>query len=114
MSRWSKSEERMRRVERKIESKNTQTINNQRLPEPKLQWEEDEEEDEWERETEQVWMRERERLKDKEWEREERKTLASEGDKECEIENEANKEVLEWELYKKIERGIPDEHRVRV
>lgn len=107
----SKSEERVRRVERKSEgdkSKNTQTINNQRLPEPKLQWEEDEEEDEWERETEQEWTRERERLKDKEWEREERK---SENDREWERENESmtNKEELEWELNKKTEGEIPDE-----
>ncbi|XP_052419046.1 membrane-associated guanylate kinase, WW and PDZ domain-containing protein 3 isoform X2 [Carassius gibelio] len=115
-SRRSKSEERVRRVERKRqkdESKNTQTINNQRLPEPKLQWEEDNEEDEWERETEQEWMRERERLKDKEWEREERKSLASESDKEWETEKEVNKEVLEWELNKKTERGIPDELNVK-
>lgn len=108
----SKSEERVRRVERKSEgdeSKNTQTINNQRLPEPKLQWEEDEEEeDEWERETEQEWTRERERLKDKEWEMEERKL---ENDREWERENESmmNKETLEWELNKKTEGEIPDE-----
>ncbi|KAK2898873.1 hypothetical protein Q8A67_010291 [Cirrhinus molitorella] len=105
-SRRSKSEERVKRKERKREkdeSKNTQTINNQRLPEPKLQWEEDEEEDVWEREREQKWMRERERLKDKEREK------ASESDKEWERENEVDKEVLEWELNKKTERGIPDE-----
>ncbi|KAL1269500.1 hypothetical protein QQF64_031789 [Cirrhinus molitorella] len=105
-SRRSKSEERVKRKERKREkdeSKNTQTIDNQRLPEPKLQWEEDEEEDVWEREREQKWMRERERLKDKEREK------ASESDKEWERENEVDKEVLEWELNKKTERGIPDE-----
>lgn len=105
-SRRSKSEERVKRVERKREkdeSKNTQTIHNKRFPEPKLQWEEDEEEDEWEREKEQKWMRERERLKDKEWER------ASESDQELEREYEANKEVLEWELNKKTERRIAEE-----
>lgn len=107
----SKSEERVRRVERTSEgdeSKNTQTINNQRLPEPKLQWEEDEEEDEWERETEREWTRERERLKDKELEREESK---SESDREWERENEsvANKEALEWEINKKTDGGISDE-----
>ncbi|XP_058639980.1 membrane-associated guanylate kinase, WW and PDZ domain-containing protein 1 isoform X2 [Onychostoma macrolepis] len=114
-SRRSKSEERVRRVERKREkdeSKNTQTVNNQRLPEPKLQWEDDnEEENEWERETEQ-WMRARERLKDKELQREERKSLTSESDKEWEREKDENKEVLEWELNKKTERGIPDELNV--
>lgn len=110
-----KSEERVRRVERKREkdeSKNTQTVHNQRLPEPKLQWEEDNEEDEWERETEQEWMRVRERLKDKELEREERKSLTSESDKKWEREKNVNKEVLEWELNKKTEQGIPDELNV--
>ncbi len=114
-SRRSKSEERVRRVERKREkdeSKNTQTVNNQRLSEPKLQWEDISEEDEWEKETEQEWMRERERLKDKELEREERKSLTSESDKEWEREKDVNKEVLEWELNKKTERGIPDELNV--
>ncbi|KAL0186603.1 hypothetical protein M9458_018273, partial [Cirrhinus mrigala] len=108
-SRRSKSEERVKREERKREkdkSKNTQTINNQRFPEPKLQWEEDEEEDEWEREKEQ-------KLKDKEWEREEGKSLSSESVKEWERENKANKEVLEWELNKKTERGIPEENTER-
>lgn len=102
----SKSEERVRRVE----SKNKQTINNQRLPEPKLQWEEDEEDDEWERERERERTRERERLKDKEWEEEEEERK-SESDREWEREKErlANKEALEWELSKKTERGIPDE-----
>ncbi|XP_056102623.1 membrane-associated guanylate kinase, WW and PDZ domain-containing protein 1 isoform X8 [Rhinichthys klamathensis goyatoka] len=110
----SKSEERVRRVERTSEgdeSKNKQTINNQRLPEPKLQWEEDEEDDEWEREREREWTRERERLKDKEWEEEEEEERKSESDREWEREKErrANKEALEWELNKKTERGIPGE-----
>ncbi|XP_067269399.1 membrane-associated guanylate kinase, WW and PDZ domain-containing protein 3 isoform X3 [Pseudorasbora parva] len=111
-SRRSKSEERVRRAERKGEGdkrKNTQNIHNQRLPEPKLQWEEDEEEeDEWERETEPEWTRERERLKGKEWEKEEKKT---ESDSEWERENESltKEEALEWEPNNKTERGIPDE-----
>ncbi|XP_039528093.1 membrane-associated guanylate kinase, WW and PDZ domain-containing protein 1 isoform X3 [Pimephales promelas] len=86
----SKSEERVRRVERTSEgdeSKNKQTINNQRLPEPKLQWEEDEEDDELEREREE----ERKSESDREWEREKERM--------------ANKEALEWELNKKTEQG---------
>ncbi|CAM4714806.1 unnamed protein product [Leuciscus chuanchicus] len=104
----SKSEERVRRVERTSkgdESKNKPTINKQRLPEPKLQWEEDEEDDECERE--------RERLKDKEWEdeeeEEEEEERKSKSDREWEREIMVNKEGLEWELNKKTERGIPGE-----
>ncbi|XP_056319110.1 membrane-associated guanylate kinase, WW and PDZ domain-containing protein 1 [Danio aesculapii] len=110
-SKRSKSEERVR--ERKSEgdeSKNTQTINKHRLPEPKLQWEENEEE-EWDGETEQEWTRERERLKDKKREREEITSLDSESDGELESENESkmNVEALEWETNKKNHQDISEE-----
>ncbi|XP_051525797.1 membrane-associated guanylate kinase, WW and PDZ domain-containing protein 1-like isoform X2 [Myxocyprinus asiaticus] len=104
-ARQSKSEERARRVKNKSEgemgneeSNNTQPINNQRLPEPKIQWE-DEEKEEWKR------------RREKEWEREKRRSLSPESDSEEERENEskANKEALEWEPNQKTERGIPDE-----
>ncbi|XP_077080465.1 membrane-associated guanylate kinase, WW and PDZ domain-containing protein 3 isoform X3 [Siphateles boraxobius] len=108
----SKSEERVRRVERTREgdeSKNKQTINNQRLPEPKLQWEEDEEDDEWERERERKGKRERERVKDKEWEEEEERKSESNREWEREKERMVDKEALEWELNKKTELEIPGE-----
>lgn len=56
--RWESSEN--EGAGKKEESQNTQNIHNQRLPEPKLQWEE---EDEWERELEREWEREREWLR---------------------------------------------------
>ncbi|XP_051508773.1 membrane-associated guanylate kinase, WW and PDZ domain-containing protein 3-like [Myxocyprinus asiaticus] len=109
--RWSKSEKRVRQVRSKSDgemgnekSKNTQPINNQRLPEPKMQWEEEEE---GESEIEQEWKRGRE----KEWEREENRshTLESNREEERKNESKANKEALEWELNQKTEAGIPDE-----
>ncbi|XP_055024318.2 membrane-associated guanylate kinase, WW and PDZ domain-containing protein 3 isoform X1 [Misgurnus anguillicaudatus] len=100
----SKSEETMKWLSSESEgdvekekSQITQNIHKQRLPEPKLQWEE-EEEWEWEREIEREWQRERGR------------ELISESDRgkdwERANESKSNKEAHEWELNGKTEGGV--------
>lgn len=78
------------------ESQNTQNIHNQRLPEPKLQWEE---EDQWEWDRE--WKSEREQPRhNSESDREE--------DWERENERKVKNELRDWELNGKTEGGIPN------
>ncbi|XP_057213008.1 membrane-associated guanylate kinase, WW and PDZ domain-containing protein 2 isoform X3 [Triplophysa rosa] len=84
----------------KEESQNTQDIHNQRLPEPKLQWEE-EEKWEWEREPEREWMRE------SEWPRHNSDSDREE-DWERENERKVKNELRDWELNGKTEGGIPN------